>query len=371
MHPRNWVEISRGALRRNLAYVRGRLRPGTEVCAVVKADAYGHGAVECARVFVGGGARWLAVTSPEEGARLRRGLDAGGSEDVRILVLAGFARGDAETLLEQRLTPAVWDPEQVAWLAEGLARRGDGAMFPVHVKFESGMGRLGVTTAQEAAMAAALAAAPGLRVEAVFSHLAAAEGTEAPSAAQRERLLAAAARFAPGAATHLLNSEGALRYAGWGGLMVRSGLALYGYSADAASAARLEPALSWKTRVVGVKDLPAGHGIGYGALVRAPRAMRIAVIAAGYADGYRRQFWPGARVLIGGREAPVVGAISMDLTTVDVTELPAPALGEEVTLVGRGAEAAVTAVDLARLAGTIPYEILCGLSARVERRYLE
>jgi alanine racemase len=167
----------------------------------------------------------------------------------------------------------------------------------------------------------------------------------------------------------LLNGEGALRYPGWGGGMARVGLALYGYSAQPEHAAHLEPALSWKTHVIAIKDLPAGHGVGYGPLFRAPRPMRIATIAVGYADGYHRLFYPGARVLIGGVVAPVVGAISMDLTTVDVSGLPTVRLGDEVTLLGRGNGQAITAVELAALAKTIPYEILCGLSARVQRLY--
>jgi len=346
------VEISRGALRQNLEYVRGRLGAGTEVCAVVKADAYGHGAVECARVFCGAGVRWLAVTSVAEGVRLRAGVP-----EARILVLAGFFREEAEALVEHGLTPAVWDAEQIGWLGAAAG----GGKFAIHLKLETGMGRLGVTSEQEAGVGAALAAAPGLEVEAVFSHLAASEGEEAGVLAQRQRLGEAAA----GRAWHLLNSEGALRFPGWGGMLVRSGLALYGYSAQAEHAARLRPALQWKTRVVAVKELPAGHGVGYGAHFRTPRRMRVATLAAGYADGYRRDFSPGATVTIAGQAAPVVGAVSMDLTTVDVSHLPAVKLGEEAVLLGDGFGAG----ELAAVAGTIPYEVLCGISARVGRGY--
>jgi len=382
MPPRNWVEISRGALRRNQEYVRRRLAPSTALCAVVKADAYGHGAAACAEVFAHGGAEWLAVTSPEEGARLR----VNGTSRVPVLVLAGFAPVDVAALLEHRLTPAVWDAEQIAWLAAGMAKchpAGTPAgTLAVHLKVDTGMGRLGVTSAQETALREALERAPQIRVEAVFSHLAAAEVTSGEgNEAQHREFLAALERWSrwlPGLASrngaghHLLNGEGALRYPGWGGGMARVGLALYGYSAQPEHAAHLTPALSWKTHVIALKDLPAGHGVGYGPLYRAPRPMRVATIAAGYADGYRRQFSPGAHVLIGGVPAPVVGAISMDLTTIDVTdvtEVPGVRLGDEVTLLGGSGPARVTALELARLAGTIPYEILCGLSARVERIY--
>lgn len=359
MHSRNWVEISRGALRHNLAYVRQLLPPTTALCAVVKADAYGHGAVACAEVFAAAGVEWLAVTSVEEGVKLRHaGLQP------RILVLGGFEAEDAADLLEHHLTPAVWDAAQIHWLSAAM----NGHRAGIHLKLETGMGRLGVTAAQQADLTAALRAAPGVQVEAVFTHLASADAADAhPSEQQYERLLAAtAARHAP--AWHLLNSEAALRFPQWGGAMARVGLALYGYSAQPEHAPHLRPALRWKTRVVGVKDLPAGHGIGYGARFHTPHAMRVAVLAAGYADGYRREFFPGAHVALGGAPAPVVGAVSMDLTTVDATAAPQLALGDTVTLLGAGAP---DAAGLAQLAHTIPYEILCGISARVERIYID
>ncbi|HVA65204.1 MAG TPA: alanine racemase [Terriglobales bacterium] len=350
------MEISRGALRHNLDYVRSRLGAGTQVCAVVKADAYGHGAGECARVFTAAGAPWLAVTSVEEGVRLRAGVPA-----ARILVLAGFFREEAAALVEHRLTPAVWDAAQIEWLAAAAGRE---KKFALHLKLETGMGRLGVTAEQEAGVRAALAAAPQLQVEAVFSHLAASEAAEeAPSREQRRRL----GEAGNGQAWHLLNSEGALRYPEWGGMLVRSGLALYGYSAQPEHAARLRPALQWKTRVVGVKELPAGHGVGYGPHFRTPRRMRVATLAAGYADGYRRDFSPGAAVRVHGNMAPVVGAVSMDLTMVDVSQVPEVKLGDEAVLLGEG----VGATTLAAVAGTIPYEVLCGISARVERGYAD
>lgn len=355
MLARNWVEISRGALRRNLSYVRRRLGQATAICAVVKADAYGHGATECGRVFCGEGVGWLAVTSVEEGIRLRLA-----GVDTRILVLAGFAADEADELVDHHLTPAIWDAAQIRWLAPAVARHnGDG--FPIHLKRETGMGRLGITTEQEAEVSEALASTPGLRVEAVFSHLAASEAADAASSERQRARLAATINGAP---WHLLNSEGALRFPDWGGMLARTGLALYGYSAQPQHAARLEPALQWKARVVAVKELPAGHGVGYGSTFRTPRRMRVATVAAGYADGYRRDFADGC-MLVGGTFAPVLGAISMDMTTVDVSAAPAVQIGDEATLLGGG----ISAAKLAALAGTIPYEVLCGISARVERHY--
>ncbi|MGH9393205.1 MAG: alanine racemase [Terriglobales bacterium] len=354
---RTWIEVSLGALRRNWEYVRRVVPAETAICAVVKADAYGHGAVRCAQVFAAAGSPWLAVTSVEEGIKLRQaGLGA------RILVLAGFYAEQAEALIAHQLTPAVWDAAQIGWLAAATQGLAPGAVA-VHLKLETGMGRLGVTADQRAEVDAALAAAPALRVEAVFSHLAASEAADpAPSVEQKARL----AGLSPGRNWHLLNSEGALRW-GWGGMMARVGLALYGYSAQPAHAAQLEPALRWKARVVAVKPLPAGHGVGYGPRFRTARASRLAVIAAGYADGYRRDFSPGSHILLNGQRAPVAGAVSMDLTCVDVTGLAAPQIGDQVELLGP----ALPATELAALAGTIPYEVLCGISARVQRRYVE
>lgn len=369
---RIWVEISRPALRHNLAEARRHLPAGTELCAVVKADAYGHGAPECARVFERAGVRWLAVTSADEGVRLRRaGLRA------RILVLAGFTEPDADALVAHELTPAAWAPAQIAWLAAAVRRRRGRRPLPIHVKIDTGMGRLGASRRELSALAAALAAAPELRIEAVFSHLSEAEGPDpSVSVAQRRRfafscraLAAALHRPAADWPWHLLNSTAALRFADWGGAIARVGLTLYGY-ALLQPPPPLRPALAWKTRVVAVKHLPRGHGVGYGSRFRLPRPMRLATLAAGYADGYRRQLSPGASVLIHGQRAPVVGAISMDLTSVDVTGLPV-AIGDTATLIGAEGAATVTAADLAAQSGTIPYEILCGISSRVARVYVD
>lgn len=354
------MEISRSALRHNLAYVRGLLPAATALCAIVKADAYGHGAAACAQEFCAAGVEWLAVTSVEEGARLRTaGITA------RILVLAGFSAAEAPAIAAYRLTPAVWDVAQVGWLARAAAAQG-GEALAIHLKLETGMGRLGATAGQLPELEAALRAAPQLRLEAVFSHLAASEAAAAaPCELQRDRLLA----LAGSRPWHLLNSEAALRFAGWGGLLARAGLALYGYSAQPEHARNLRPALTWKAHVVSVKDLPAGHGVGYGPAFHTPRPTRVATLAVGYADGYRRDFSPGAWVRMDGVSAPVIGAISMDLTTVDATTASPVRLDDTVTLMGP--EAGETAATLAARARTIPYEVLCGISARVERLYTD
>lgn len=361
------MEVSLGALRHNWEYVRRQVAPEAALCGVVKADAYGHGAPRCALALAEAGAEWLAVTSSAEGAKLR---EAG--VQTRVLVLGGFEREETATLIEQRLTPTVWDAVQVRWLAAALAQR-PGARCQVHLKLDTGMGRLGATTDQLPDLMQALEATPGVELEAVCSHLAGAEAPDdSASLEQLARLRhTAAALMRP---WHLYNSEGGLRFArapADTGMLVRSGLALYGYSAQTEHAAALLPALAWKSRVVSVKQLPAGHGVGYGAEAtrfHAPRPMRVATLAVGYADGYRRSFSPAGHVLVRGVPAPLVGAVSMDLTTVDITEVePAPALGDEVLLLGAG----LGADQLANWAATLPYEILCGISARVERHYRE
>ncbi|MGH9414769.1 MAG: alanine racemase, partial [Terriglobales bacterium] len=200
MNSRNWVEISRGALRHNLDYVRSLLPAGTAVCAVVKADAYGHGAVACAQVFAAAGVPWLAVTSTEEGVRLRHaGIHS------RILVLGGFLEEEARVLVAHNLTPAIWDEAQIHWL--GTA----GNRAKIHLKLETGMGRLGVTAAQQSGVDAALRAKPGIEVEAVFSHLASAEAADASSAERQHERLLALAQTQKAPAWHLLNSEATLR----------------------------------------------------------------------------------------------------------------------------------------------------------------
>lgn len=386
----NWVEISRRALLANLQAMRQRLPASTEICAVVKADAYGHGAIACAEVLAQAGVPWFAVTSTEEGLRLRSfGLRQ------RILVLGGFTRDDAPELVAGALTPAVWDSQQLAWLRAALGPL-PAAPFPFHLMLDTGMGRLGLTEEQEEAFFEALQAAPrSLHVEALCSHLHSAEaGENGPSADQLAALQRAQRRWGarlahldgPQASAaisqrwHLLNSAASLLYPQWGGTLARVGLSLYGYSLlpepALAPPATLTPVLSWKTRVIGLKQLPAGHGVGYGSRYRTQAPAHIATLATGYADGYRRSFAgrPGlaaAHVILRGQRAPVVGNISMDLVTVDVTAIAGVALGDEVTLLGPPSSGAPTAAQLAELDRTIVYEVLTGIGARVERRYVD
>ncbi len=374
----NWVEVSRSALLSNCEEVRRHMANGSRMLAVVKADAYGHGSAFCAQALAAAGVKWFGVTSAEEGARLRAAGVNG-----RILIMGGFCAADAELLLEHRLTPAVWDEEHLHWLDSALSRHPGADGVTVHLKLDSGMGRLGLLPELEAGFCARLQRYPQIRVEALFSHLSSAD-REDPAASCRQHRCFAQARQRIGALLprrqpplwHLLNSSGLFRFAEWGGDLVRPGLCLYGYVMGA-EAAGLRPVLTWKTRIISLKCLPAGAPVGYGERYHTTRPSRVAVLAVGYADGYHRSF-VGGRVLVHGRSAPIIGNISMDLTTIDVTEIPQARLGDEVVLLGRAEppmenaeDETIDASELAALAGTIPYEVLCGITGRVERRPVE
>jgi alanine racemase len=370
-----WVEISRSALLNNLTAVRSALQPGTEVCAIVKANAYGHGAAECATVFQRAGVKWFAVTSVEGGAGLRRAKING-----RILVLGGFTRDDAELLVNQQLTPAIWDKTQIEWLASTL--RDAKAPLPVHVKLDSGMARLGVTADQEGAFFDVLSRRRELTVEALFTHFSSAEDEDSDFTEQQmERFSAARERLSSSAGNmwHVANSAAALRFPDLGGSFVRAGLALYGYvlnpNVTAACQPALRAALAWKTRIIALRTLTADQPVGYNGSFVTHRKTRVATLAVGYADGYRRDLSTPDRhacVIVRGACSPVIGNISMDLTTIDVTDVTGVEVGDEVVLIGSAPSgASMTAATLADVAGTITYEILCGISDRVERRYVE
>jgi alanine racemase len=374
-----WAEVSLGALRRNFRLVQSHVGAGVTVCAVVKADAYGHGAIECARALEEEGARWFGVTSTEEGLALREAGIRG-----RILLMTGFWRGEEEEVIRHRLTPAVWQSESLESLEDAAKRLKPSEPLPVHVKVDTGMSRLGLAPGEVAAFVEKLRAAPHVKVESVFTHLASAEITDARSNAEQlaqfDRALAEFRRhgISPELA-HTANSAAiASRPASWHNF-VRPGISLYGYflpfvsstgSKTEQQALPVEPVLSWRTTIVGLRQAGAKQGVGYNAtyVTRAP--MRLAVLPVGYADGFNRLLSCRGRVLVRGQEALVVGNISMDLTLVDVTAIPEAAVGDEVVIFGESGSHKITASEHANLAGTIPYEILCAISKRVPRRYL-
>lgn len=368
---RSYVLVSRDQIARNFKNVQSVVGPEVEVCGVVKADAYGHGAIEVSRVLVAHGATWLAVSSVDEGANLR----CGGILQPRILVMGGFLPYEGDAIVEYDLTPVAHSLEQVGEL-DGLARS-SGKPLRYHLKLDSGMGRLG-TRANAAGITAAVNGAKHACLEGLMTHFASAadyssDQTDAQLAYFHRIASELKAAGVQPACLHTssTNAIGYGRTEGWHN-MVRAGHALYGYVSPARGDAppqRLDvrPALTWKAKVLAVKDIPEGTLVGYGGMFRAPRAMRIGIIGAGYADGVFHRLSNRGKVIAGGKLTSILGAISMDLTTIDLSHTTALAPGDDVTLLGEDGEASLDAQQIARVAGTISYNILCSISARVRR----
>jgi len=372
-----WAEISLAALRQNYCGLKQHLGAQINICAVIKADAYGHGATACALALQEEGAGWFGVTSLDEAIPLRDfGIRA------RILLMTGFWPGEQEELIRLDLTPTIWTAEQVSLLEKSSAALGSHA-HSVHLKIDTGMGRLGVSLAELPQLCTAVQASTHLRLEGVSTHLASSEVLDDPSvdeqlrAFERARAILRDAGFDP-PLVHLANTSAMLsRRQTWHN-MVRPGLALYGYQLPPQQDGKylpgrvlpLQPVLSWKTRILSIRNIAANQAIGYGGTFRTKSASRIAVLPLGYADGLNRQLSSRGRVIVRGNYAPIVGRISMDLTLVDVTAISGACEGDEVTLIGSSGGIEVTAHEHAELCGTIPYEILCAISKRVPRRYI-
>jgi alanine racemase len=368
------VLVSRDQIARNYRNVCSVVGPGVQVCGVVKADAYGHGAIEIARVLVAEGVRWLAVSSVDEGVNLR----CGGIHQTRILVMGGFLPYEGEALVEYDLTPAVHSMEQVRQV--GALARSSGRPLRYHLKIDSGMGRLG-TRAPAEVIRATVDETPQARLEGLMTHFASAADY---STDQTETQLAyfhsvastlESAGLRPGQLhTSSTNAIGYGRRAGWHNL-VRAGHALYGYVSPARGEAPPQlldvlPALTWKAKLLAVKDIPEGALVGYGGTFRAPRPMRIGIVAAGYADGMFHRLSNRGKLIADGKLTSILGTISMDLTTIDLCHTSALGPGDEVILLGEEGEARLDAQQVARVAGTISYNILCSISARVRRVYV-
>lgn len=368
------AEVDLGALRRNVARLRAIVGPRVALYGVVKADAYGHGAVAVGRVLAGL-CDALAVSLVEEGLELRGAGIAG-----PVVVLGAYYDRYQSEVLEEGLTPVVYDPDDLDRFAaapvrrQGRTPRGGAPVAEVHVKVDTGMNRLGVAPDELPAVLARAAAHQRLTVSGLCTHFASAdaadEGATREQLALFERCLAGArARgFAP-QVVHAANSAAAVRFPEARFQAVRPGIALYG-GMPSAHVARpeLEPVLSFRTRVMALHEVPAGAAVSYGGLWRAPRPSRVGTLPVGYADGYPRHV-RGAEVLVRGRRAPVVGAVCMDMMMVDLTDVPGAAVGDPVTLLGGDGDDRILADDLAGWAGTVGYEILCGISKRVPRVY--
>lgn len=373
-----WAEIDLAALATNFQIVKRHTGADASVMAVVKANAYGHGAVECARRLEAEGADWIGVALPEEGIELR---NAGVTKP--ILCLAGFWNGQATACLRDRLVPTVYRLDMID--AFDRAARERGVVADVHVKIDTGMGRLGVRFDEVPEFAPALKRFKNIRVDGLTTHFAAADEPSCRplTANQIQRFDGAVAAFrAQGyepTYRHLSNSAGIFAQpaasaklgGATGANMVRPGGVLYGLWRDILHPDdgdhKFQPVMSLHSRISLLKWVPAGETVGYGCTFEASRETLVATIPIGYHDGYRRGFSNRGHAIIRGAYATVIGRISMDLTLIDVTNVPDVQLDDEVVLLGEANGLSITAEELASIAGTLSYEVTCGVGGRVPR----
>jgi alanine racemase len=361
-----WVDVDLEALEHNLLVLRERIRPA-KAMAVVKADAYGHGAVGVSRALQAAGVDWLGVALLEEGAEIRR---AG----VRLPILVlGTARPAKISLYRRyRLTPTVSSLAELALWRGWTA--GQSTPQPIHLKVNTGMSRLGVQLEDVPAALEAIRSHPQIRLAGLLSHFAEADALESPrNVLQEERfsgvldLLTAEERRS--AVIHMGNSAAALHRPGSRYDLVRLGLAVYGLDPAGLPESGLHPVMSVRARIVQLREVPAGTPVSYGGRTVVQRRSRIAVVPVGYADGYAWRLTGKAEALVRGKRVPIAGSVTMDMTLLDVTDAGAEP-GDEVVLLGRQGAEEITAVELARHAGTISWEILCHLGLRLPRRYV-
>lgn len=363
---RCWVEVDLDALRHNVAAIRRHVGPGVKLMAVVKADAYGHGLAQVAATLMQCGVDAFAVATLSEALLLRQV----GGRGWPVLLFGSALPFEVEKIVEQAITPTISTLEearQFETVAALYNRR-----VPVQVEIDTGMGRVGFWHEEAGKAIEQIAALPHLQIEALYTHFPSADDNIEETRRELELFLKAAPPGAlRGALRHAANSAALLNLPDSHLDMVRPGLLLYGICPTPTQAAAFRPALSFKARVAFVKNVAAGRTVSYGQTFRAERSMRIATVAAGYADGFSRHLSNKAEVLIGGRRCRVVGRVTMDQIMVDVTALPAVQTGDEVVFIGRQADAQITADEVARWEETIPWEVLCGItkSARVPRIY--
>ena len=399
------AEIDLRAFDRNVDALASRLPAGTKLIALLKADAYGHGALELARRCSPGKVAMIGVALLEEALELRRG-----GVTLPILVLGALNVTQVETALDHDVTLGIPGPESLEVAAQA-ARDRDVA---IHLKLDSGMGRMGCVESELPRVIEILRAAPRLRVEALYTHFANASDPRDPltdeQLANFERMIATLREGGIKAPRHHAANSAATVRGITPGDYARTGIAMYGAAALDTETTRLEPVMRWRTQIVRLKELPVGHAVGYGATFRTARPSRIATLPVGYADGYDRRLSGRGEVLLRGRRVPVVGRVSMDLVTIDVTDVPDAAIGDEVVLMGRAVEDGqsslssasaeerrgrqagvpvlhetsgesgqagvpvlheISVEELAAKLDTISYEVFCSVSARVPRVYID
>jgi alanine racemase len=387
-----WAEVSSHQLLGNYEKLRRSVGPDTDLMAVVKANAYGHDVLACAPLLASAGAKWLGVTSTEEGAAVRTVCPL-----PRILLMSGIFSGEAGTVIDQGLTPVVWEPWHLDLLEEaGSARGMPAASLAVHLEIDTGMSRQGVrvtgphVSPEAASLLRRFHSRSCLRLEGVMTHFSAPESISTVRPNPQLARLDCALRFILDQGLrpqwlHAGNSSSivagpdrlalmAMATRAEARLMLRPGLALYGYldhvTLDGLSwdgEPGFAPVLAWKTQVTSLRSLHKGESAGYGNTFVSSRKTRLALLPVGYADGLNRLLSNRGHVLIRGQKAAIAGRISMDQTVVDVTDIPSAAIGDEVVLLGSQGGQTLDAWDLARLAGTIPWEVLCAISPRVPR----
>lgn len=361
-----WAEVDLGCIRRNVARIKQMLQPGAALLAVVKANAYGHGEVEAAEAAIDGGADWLGVARVDEGAALRRaGIDR------PILLLAQPPLSALPAAAEYKLTPTVYTEQA----ARAWAVQASGGRLPCHLKVDTGMHRYGVPFDQAGDFIDLIRSIDGLELQGIWTHFAVADDVANAFTAQQHKLFVELLdNLGPkvdGLIRHMSNSAGSLTFPEAHLDMVRPGIAIYGICPvrELIDTLKLEPAMSLKSRVGMVKRLPAGEAISYGQRYTLSRPGLVATVPCGYADGLRRSLSNLGEVLIRGKRYLISGTITMDHFLVDLGDDEVK-VGDEVVILGRQGSEEVTAQEMADRLDTIPYEVVCGISARVRRIYL-
>ena len=374
-----WAEISLKAIVHNLHAIRKQVGASRKILAVVKSNAYGLGAVPVAKALQKAGTEWFGVTCANEGVELR---EAGIRK--RILILTGFWPGEERRLIQNNLTPTVTRVDDLGHLERAAKAAGGKSRLRFHLKINTGMNRLGISADEVESFARTLAKCKHIELEGTFTHFASAEDFTAQQTNDQEKLfLDCLARLralgaSPGI-VHMANS-GAIcaRPSTWAD-MVRPGAILYGYyqsfdppqkKQEVMGQVALHPCLSLRARIISLRNVPAGQGVGYAARFVTKRPSRIAVINAGYADGVVRALTNRGWALVRGRRVPLVGTISMDLTTLDVTDVPEAVLGDVVTIYGKDGDASVEVSEVAHAIGTVTSDLLCALGRRVPKFYV-
>ncbi len=364
MQPRNRRIIRTASIRDNMRRIRRAVAPGVKIMAVVKADGYGHGAKQTAFAALEGGADMLAVASVAEGSALRQcGITA------PILVLGAVTAADVREGIESGLIQTVCSPDMVR-LCEKAASKAK-KQTEVHIKIDTGMGRIGVRNEAElSAVKDALDSCPHVKLTGAFTHFSDADGDEDGmeyTAEQFRRFMQMTELLLPGILRHCSNSAAIHRAPEYALDMVRAGISLYGYPPVEEKDLALEPCMRWTAKISYIKELPAGEYISYGRTYRTQRPTRVATVTCGYADGYHRSAGKAAEVLIRGKRAKILGRICMDQMMADVSDIPEASVEDEVVLIGRDGTDCITAEDIAAWSGTISYEILLSVGSRVER----